>query len=131
MAKTNVPIRRIRSNNPSLVDTKHLRAPEPDASTDPTDFEVEQGDVFEPVEGSSVKEYLSPPSTQDSGRPRAREATYDRTSHELTVVFRNGGTYVYLDVALRDWRALQRNRSFGQTLDRLIIGTYPWRKVSF
>lgn len=76
-------------------------------------------------------EYLSPPPSIDPDRPRAREAKYNPDTRQLHVVFRNGGTYVYYDVPTTTWRALKRNRSFGQTLDRLVMNQYAYEKVAF
>lgn len=76
-------------------------------------------------------EYLSPPPTIHPGRPRALEASYNRDTKVLRVVFRSGGTYAYYGVPASVWRACKRNRSFGQTLDRLVINTYPFEKTSF
>lgn len=84
----------------------------------------------EPGAGAAQTEYLSPPNTIFPERPRAREAFWDPDSREMQVVFRNGGTYRYYGVTRKDWSALKRNHSFGQTLDRLVIGTYPYQKVS-
>jgi hypothetical protein len=123
--------RRTASNNPSRVSTEHLRvAPLSTYEQTVLDF----GDPFfdAAVENAetSAKEYLSPPPTSDEPRPRAREAVYDPTDRSLQVRFRNGGTYTYFGVPRKDWNALKRNQSFGRTLDRLIIGTYPFRKTS-
>lgn len=76
-------------------------------------------------------EYLSPPPSIDPDRPRAREAKYNPDTRQLHVVFREGGTYVYYDVPTTTWRALKRNRSFGQTLDRLVVNQYSYEKVAF
>lgn len=77
------------------------------------------------------RQYLSPPNSIEPGRPRAREVWYDPDPKTLHVVFRDGGTYEYFGVTPQTWRALRSNRSFGQTLDRLVIGTYPFEKVAF
>lgn len=76
-------------------------------------------------------EYLSPPTSIEPDRPRAREAWYNPDTRQLRVVFRSGGTYVYYDVPTTTWRALKRNRSFGQTLDRLVVNQYAYEKVAF
>lgn len=81
--------------------------------------------------GVDRTEYLSPPPSTDPGRPRALEAHYNPDNKQLRVVFRNGGTYVYYDVPSATWRALKRNRSFGQTMDRLVINQYEFEKVAF
>lgn len=76
-------------------------------------------------------EVLSPPPSNDPGRPRALEATYDPDRRTMTVTFRVGGTYAYFGVPPQTWRALKNNRSFGQTLDRLVINRYQYEKVAF
>lgn len=76
-------------------------------------------------------EYLAPPPSTDPARPRALEAQYNPQTKQLRVVFRNGGTYVYYDVPSATWRALKRNRSFGQTMDRLVINQFEYEKVAF
>lgn len=76
-------------------------------------------------------EVLSPPPSLDPGRPRALEASYNPDARILTINFRNGGTYAYFGVPPQTWRALKTNRSFGQTVDRLIINRYPYEKVAF
>lgn len=76
-------------------------------------------------------EYLSPPPSIDPDRPRAREARYNPDTRQLHVVFRNGGSYVYFDVPTTVWRSLKRNRSFGQTLDRLVVNQFAYEKVAF
>lgn len=76
-------------------------------------------------------EYLAPPPTLNPDRPRALEAQYNPDTKQLRVVFRHGGTYVYYDVPSATWRALKRNRSFGQTLDRLVLNQYQYEKVAF
>lgn len=76
-------------------------------------------------------EYLAPTPSIDPDRPRAREAQYNPDTRQLRVVFRHGGTYVYYDVPTTVWRALKRNRSFGQTLDRLVVNQYAYEKVAF
>lgn len=82
-------------------------------------------------EATGDVEYLSPPPTIHPGRPRALEASYNRETKVLRVVFRDGGTYAYYGVPTSVWRACKRNRSFGQTLDRLVINTYPFEKTAF
>lgn len=85
-----------------------------------------------PEEGGRDRtEVLSPPPSLNNERPRAREAQYDPDSRVLRVVFRSGGSYEYFNVPPQTWRALKTGRSFGQTLDRLVIGTYPFEKVAF
>lgn len=76
-------------------------------------------------------EVLSPPNSIEPGRPRALEARYDPDTKRLTVRFRNGGTYAYEGVPRQTWRALKRNKSFGQTMDRLVINQYPFEKIAF
>lgn len=76
-------------------------------------------------------EVLAPTPSIDPDRPRAREARFNPDTRQLTIVFRNGGTYVYYDVPTTAWRALKRNRSFGQTFDRLIHNQYAFEKVAF
>jgi hypothetical protein len=76
-------------------------------------------------------EYLAPTPSINTVRPRAHEASYNPDTRTLRVVFRHGGTYHYYGVPTRVWRALQRNRSFGQTLDRLVINTYEFEKTAF
>ena len=76
-------------------------------------------------------EYLAPPPSIDPSRPRARSASYNPDTSVLTVTFRNGGTYQYFGVPRRTWGALKRNRSFGQTLDRLVLNQYEYEKTSF
>ena len=76
-------------------------------------------------------EYLSPPPSNDPSRPRTRASSYNPDTQVLTVTFRNGGTYQYFGVPRRTWGALKRNRSFGQTMDRLVINQYPYEKVAF
>lgn len=76
-------------------------------------------------------EVISPPPSLDPARPRALEASYNPDSRVLTVDFRNGGTYAYFGVPPQTWRALKNNRSFGQTLDRLVINRYQYEKVAF
>ena len=76
-------------------------------------------------------EYLSPPPSIDPARPRARSASYNPDTSVLTVTFRNGGTYQYFGVPRRTWGALKRNRSFGQTLDRLVLNQFEYEKTSF
>lgn len=76
-------------------------------------------------------EYLAPTPSINPDRPRAHEASYNPDTRTLRVVFRHGGTYHYFGVPPQTWRALQRNRSFGQTLDRLVINTYEFEKVAF
>lgn len=76
-------------------------------------------------------EFLSPPNSNEPGRPRALEARYDPDTHRLVVRFRNGGTYAYEGVPRATWRALKRNKSFGKTMDRLVINQYPYEKINF
>ena len=76
-------------------------------------------------------EYLSPPPSNDPSRPRARSSSYNPDTLVLTVTFRNGGTYQYFGVPRRTWGALKRNRSFGQTMDRLVLNQYSYEKVAF
>lgn len=76
-------------------------------------------------------EYMAPCPSINPDRPRAHEASFNPDTKTLRVVFREGGTYHYYGVPTRVWRALQRNRSFGQTLDRLVINTYEFEKVAF
>lgn len=76
-------------------------------------------------------ETISPPPSIEPGRPRATEASYDPDSRTMRVVFRNGGTYAYYGVPWQTWRALKTNKSFGQTLDRLVINVYKYEKVAF
>lgn len=133
--------RRSVSNNPAHTDNSAQRMSQPRGSTttprtlsvyekvvlgytDDTDTPEESGS------GSAATEYLSPPNTIYPERPRAREAFWDPDTRELQVVFRDGGVYRYYGVSRKDWNALKRNRSFGQTLDRLIIGTYPYQHVA-
>lgn len=92
------------------------------------------GPLIEGPDGDMIPdrtEYLSPPPSINPDRPRAREAQYNPDTRQLRVVFRHGGTYVYYDVPTEAWRALKRNRSFGQTLDRLILNQYAYEKVAF
>lgn len=84
-----------------------------------------------PEEVEDRIDVISPPNTIEPGRPRAREARFNYNKRELTVVFRDGGTYVYYNVPSQTWRALKANRSFGQTLDRLVINVYQYEKVSY
>lgn len=150
-SKTRRPtgIRRTRSNNPSRAGVNEsLRrdsvTPAVGTSTRSRNVPAlpfEQMSLFDQAElglldpgvdeRADRTEVLSPPNSIASERPRAREARYDPDTKVLTVRFRNGGTYAYEGVPLRDWRALQRNRSFGQTLDRLVINQYPFSKVSY
>ena len=76
-------------------------------------------------------EYLSPPPSIEPGRPRALQAQYNPDTRVMNVTFRDGGTYAYFGVPPQTWRALKGNRSFGQTLDRLVINRYQYEKVSF
>ena len=129
--------RRTVSNNPSLVNNAHLRVatPKPKSPLSAYDrvvlgFTDEDVVPEEEGQGSAQTEYLSPPNTIFPERPRAHEASWDPDTRNMRVVFRNGGTYVYFGVTRRDWSALKRNRSFGQTLDRLVIGTYPFQKIA-
>lgn len=138
-------LRRVRSNNPAKVgvnealrrpdvlpgeETRTQNMPAPPAQQLSLFDEAELGLDPDADTGSRIL-VLSPPNSIASERPRAREARYDPDTRVLTVRFRNGGTYAYDGVPLRDWRALERNKSFGQTLDRLIINQYPFRRVSY
>lgn len=139
--------RRSVSNNPSRVDNSHMRVPAPTPVTSRTTSRtgstlsaydrvvlgMTDDDVREEASSSTQadrREYLSPPNSIAPERPRAREAIYNPDDRSMTVHFRNGGTYVYYGVTSKDWGALKRNHSFGQTLDRLVIGTYPFQKVA-
>lgn len=132
--------RRIASNNPSRVDTTALRVDVAPSQVgrrtklspyDRVVLGMTDDDLApeEEVTGDNVQ-HLSPPNTLFPERPRAHHASWDPDSRDMTVVFRHGGTYRYYGVTRRDWNALKRNRSFGQTLDRLVIGTYPYKKIS-
>lgn len=94
---------------------------------------LEEGGGPGPLDDERVDrtEWLAPPPSINPDRPRAHEASYNPDTKTLRVVFRHGGTYHYYGVPTRVWRALQRNRSFGQTLDRLVINTYEFEKVAF
>lgn len=94
---------------------------------------LEQGGGAGPLDGDTVDrtEFMAPTPSINPDRPRAHEASYNPDTKTLRVVFRHGGTYHYYGVPARVWRALQRNRSFGQTLDRLVINTYEFEKVAF
>lgn len=145
-------IRRTRSNNPAKVGVnERLRRPAPSDEAAPGESHRTPGMAPVPVGQLSLfdqaelglldggaddakvdrTEVLSPPNSLDTERPRAREARYDPDRRLLTVRFRNGGTYAYENVPPADWRALKRNKSFGKTMDRLIINQYPFSKVSF
>jgi KTSC domain len=54
---------------------------------------------------------------------------YDRDAKELTVVFKNGSTYVYSDVPLEVYVAFDRAPSAGSFLAASIRGRYAFRKV--
>lgn len=134
---------------PSAAALLHDTAPQPlgtgrrepgtplvDSPSMPTAAELlasTSGEGAEVVRGEKIDrtEYLSPPPSLDPDRPRAREATYNPDTGTLRVVFRNGGSYEYFQVPHQTWRALKNNQSFGQTLDRLVIGSYQFEKVSF
>lgn len=123
--------RRTASNNPARVSSEHLRAATASIYEQTVlDFGDPTFDALVEKSESGLKEYISPPPTSDEVRPRAREAVYDPSDRSLRVRFRNGGTYVYFGVPRKDWNALKRNQSFGKTLDRLVIGTYPFQKTS-
>lgn len=144
-------IRRTRSNNPAKVGVnealrrQHLPTEAavgestrtPGMATPPGPQQLSLFDQAELglLDPGDVKvdrtEVLSPPNSLDPQRPRALEARYDPDRRLLTVRFRNGGTYAYEGVPPQDWRALKRNKSFGKTMDRLIINQYPFTKVSF
>lgn len=94
--------------------------------------QVELGiDPSQQDDGVDRTEVLSPPNSLDPARPRALEARYDPDTRRLTVRFRNGGTYAYEGIPPATWRALKRNKSFGQTMDRLVINQYPYSKIAF
>jgi hypothetical protein len=95
-------------------------------------IELDLGIEPTPAEAAEDRtEVLSPPNSIEPGRPRAREARYNPDSRQLVVRFRHGGTYTYYGVPTSTWRALKRNKSFGQTLDRLVLNQYPYEKVAF
>lgn len=142
-------LRRTRSNNPARVGiNEELRRTNTDAApgenrrtpgaqpvpggTQLSLFDQAELGLLDPVqEVVDRTEVLSPPNSIATERPRAREARYDPDRKLLTVRFRNGGTYAYEGVPAADWRALKRNKSFGQTLDRLVINQYPFSRVSY
>lgn len=149
-------IRRTRSLNPSKVGVNEaLRIKRPTTVSEEADvgvstrtpgappvpqhqqlslFDQAELGLLDPVhEDFTVDrtEVLSPPPSINPDRARALEARYDPDRKLLTVRFRNGGTYAYEGVPTATWRALKRNKSFGKTLDRLVINQYPFEKVSF
>lgn len=88
-------------------------------------------DVDPDESGVDRTEIISPPNSTEPGRPRALEARYDPDNKRLVVRFRNGGTYAYDGVPTATWRALKRNKSFGKTMDRLVLNQYPYEKINF
>lgn len=64
-------------------------------------------------------------------RSRAvRSVRYRRRDKTLTVVYRNGGRYIYFGVERATWRRVKGADSLGYAMNRIVKPSHDCRKVA-